>query len=422
MSEIAEPVRDDAVAVPGGQRQSPLFLPLFVLAYFGVALALVSAATVSIPLRLSTLAPADKTQLLALTAGLGGVLVIVLTAPLGRISDGSTARAGIRRPFLLGGTVAGALGMLVLAFAPNVPLVIAGWCLTQAGFAATNMALNALLADQIPARLRARVAASFGLCTGIAPFAGSHLVGILPGNPVWWFGAPAGVALAANLGLVAVLRDIVRTGPARVDWRGLLRSYWINPVRHRDFAWAWCCRLLVTMALVSVVGYLLYFLTDRLGVSEKDAAGVSGTVLGVYFAGSVVTTLVFSWISDRTGRRKAIVWVSALCTAAGLLISLFSADLLTFSIGIAVAGMGQGAFVSVDVAMMTEVLPPGADAGTGLAVIALSYQLPQLLVPALATPLLAIGNAGPNYFALFLGAVVAAVLGGLAVLPIRGVR
>jgi len=55
-------------------------------------------------------------------------------------------------------------------------------------------------------------------------------------------------------------------------------------------------------------------------------------------------------------------------------------------------------------------------------VVALSYQLPQLLVPVLATPLLAIGNAGPNYFALYLGAVVAALLGALAVLPIKTVR
>lgn len=89
---------------------------------------------------------------------------------------------------------------------------------------------------------------------------------------------------------------------------------------------------------------------------------------------------------------------------------------------IAVAGMGQGAFVAVDLAMMTEVLPAGADAGTGLAVVALSYQLPQLLVPVLATPLLAIGGGGPNYFALYVGAVVAALLGACAVLPIKSVR
>jgi MFS family permease len=151
-------------------------------------------------------------------------------------------------------------------------------------------------------------------------------------------------------------------------------------------------------------------------------AKASGTVLGAYFVGNVVTTLVFSWISDRTGRRKVIVWSSTLFTVVGLLVCLFARDLPMFVVGIAIAGMGQGAFVAVDLAMMTEVLPAAADAGTGLAVVALSYQLPQLLVPVLATPLLTIGNAGPNYFALYLGAVVAALLGALAVLPIKSVR
>ncbi|MCR6487743.1 MFS transporter [Amycolatopsis sp. OK19-0408] len=411
-----------AVATARGRRQSTAFLPLYVLAYFGSALAVTSAATVAIPLRLSTLDPAGKTQLLSLTVGIGGVVVMLVTAPLGRLSDVSTSRFGARRPFILGGAVVGACGMLVLAAAADVPVVVAGWALTQAGFAATTMGLQALLADAIPARIRARVSALFGLATGIAPFVGGMLIGALPGNPLWWFGVPAVVALGTDLAVVLVLRDEVRTERVAVGWRSLARSYWINPVRHPDFAWAWACRLLVTMSLVTVSLYLLYFLTDRLGIATEDAARASGTVLAAYFAGSVVTAFVFGWLSDRTGKRKLIVWTSTLFTAGGLLVSLFAQGLPVFVLGIALAGMGQGAFVAVDMAMLTEVLPPTSAAGAGLAVIALSYQLPQLLVPALATLLLAIGDAGPNYFALFLGSVAAAVLGALAVLPVRSVR
>ncbi|MEV4939729.1 MFS transporter [Streptomyces zaomyceticus] len=422
VSFIAGRAEDTAAEGFRGRRQPVLFLPLFIFAYFGVALAAVSAAAVSIPLRLAELDPAHKTQMLSLTIAMGGVLVVLLTAPLGRLSDISTARAGIRRPYILGGSLVGASGMLVLALAPNVPLVITGWGIAQAGFAATSMALNALLADQIPTRIRARVAAAFGLATGIAPVVGSALVGALPGNPLYWFCIPAAIALLASTGLVMVLDDIVRTERVPVDWRTLLRSYWINPLQHKDFAWAWACRLLVTMSLVSVVTYLLFFLTDRLGIAPEDAPSAQGTVLGAYFASSVVTTLLFGWISDRTGRRKAIVWGSALITAVGLLISLVAHDLTLFTVGIALAGMGQGAFVAVDVAMMTELLPESTDAGTGLAVIALSYQLPALLVPALATVLLGIGDTGPNYTALFVAAVAASALGGLAVLPIKNVR
>ncbi|HEX6343041.1 enoyl-CoA-hydratase DpgD [Umezawaea sp.] len=109
------------------------------------------------------------------------------------------------------------------------------------------------------------------------------------------------------------------------------------------------------------------------------------------------------------------MWTSALLTAGGLLVSLFADGPPVFVPAIAIAGMGQGAFVAVDLAMLTEVLPATSEPGAGLAVIALSYQFPQLLVPVVGTVLLAIGDAGPNCFALFLSSVVAAVPGALAV-------
>ncbi|MEV0247335.1 MFS transporter [Nocardia sp. NPDC050712] len=407
-----------------GRPQPPMFLPALVLAYLGAALTALSAGFVSIPLRLSELDPVHKSQTLSLTVAVGGIVIILVSAPLGRLSDVSTARAGIRRPFILGGALVTALGMVILAFATTVPALIGGWAVAQAGFGATTMALNALLAEQIPARIRARVAAAFGMSTALAPALGSWLVGVLPVDPVYWFGIPAVIGLVTNIGMVVVLRDIVRTEPVPVGWRSLLSSYWINPVRHRDFAWAWLCRLLVTLSLVSVATYLLYLLTDRLGLTPAAATAAQATVIGVMFAASVVTSVTFSWISDRTGRRKPIVYSSALFTAVGLLIAMSAGGLVVFTLGIALVGMGQGAFVCVDVAMMTELLPAAADsgAGAGLAVVALSYQLPQLLLPVVATPLLALGDAGPNYTALFIGSIIAIVLGGLAVLPIKNVR
>lgn len=47
---------------------------------------------------------------------------------------------------------------------------------------------------------------------------------------------------------------------------------------------------------------------------------------------------------------------------------------------------------------------------------------PQVLVPVLAIPLLAIGGSGENYSALFIAAIVFGVLGALSVLPIKSVK
>ncbi|NYE93935.1 MFS family permease [Psychromicrobium silvestre] len=115
-------------------------------------------------------------------------------------------------------------------------------------------------------------------------------------------------------------------------------------------------------------------------------------------------------------------WSSTLLTAVGLVVAISASEMPQFLVGIAIAGMAQGAFISAEVAMMTEVLPKGTESGKYLGVVALSYLLAQILVPVISVPLLAIGGGGSNYRALFVAAVVMAVLGALCVLPIKKVR
>lgn len=405
-----------------GQQQSRWFIPLYLLAIFGVGLALYSSATVTLPIRLAQLDPAGKTGWLSLAIAIGGLAVMIVTPPLGALSDASGSRWGIRRPFLVGGAIAGTIGMLVIAVAPSPTIMIIGWVVAQIGFASCPVALNALLADQIPTRIRARVGALLGLAQGIATFAGAFIIAALPPAPIWWFAVPSAIAVAFNVALAVALRDIVLPQRRPIRWQQILSSYWVDPIKHRDFALGWLCRFFVTMAMVSVVLYLLYYLTDVLRIPQDAAAAAVGTMLVLYFAASVVTTLLFGWLSDRSGRRKMIVCLSAVFTAVGLVCCLLAPDITWFGVGLVLAGMGQGAYLAVDLALMTEVLPKDIGAGEGLGVVALAYQLPQLVAPLLAVPLLAIGGGPPNYQALFVAAAVAAVIGGLVVLPIKGVR
>jgi MFS family permease len=345
-----------------------------------------------------------------------------VTPPLGALSDASGSRFGTRRPFLAVGALAGTAGMLVIAVAPSPAIMIVGWVVAQIGFASCPVALNALLAEQIPTRIRARVAAAFGMAQGIATFAGGFLIAALPPAPVWWFAVPSAIAVVFAVGLAVVLRDTVLPERRPIRWTAILSSYWVDPIRNRDFALGWLCRFFVTMAMVSVTLYLLFYLTDVLRIAADAAAVAVGTLLAVYFAASVVTTIVFGWLSDRSGRRKLIVCLSSVFTAIGLVCCVLSHDITSFGVGIALAGAGQGAYIAVDLALMTEILPAGLGAGEGLGVVALAYQLPQLVAPVAAAALLTIGGEGPNYQALFLAAAAAAVVGGLVVLPIRGVR
>ncbi len=409
-------------SVPG-ERQRRSFLPLFVLAWFGITFATGTIAGAAIPKAFAFLDDATKGVNLSIVAGVGGIVVMVITPLFGRLSDRTMSRLGKRRPWILGGAVVGMAGAAVLAAADSLVMITVGWCLTQAGFGAANAAVHALLADQIPRRIRARVAAAAGAAGGLALILGALVLAMLPNDARWsWFVVPGLIGAVLNVGLFVVLRDITRTDhPERFRWADVLSTYWLNPRRHPDFFWAWTCRLFVTMSIVSVSTYLLFFIIDHLGIPRDDASGVQALTLAVFTVGNIVMALVFGWVSDRTGRRKPIVVFSALLSAVGLGIAIASPDLAVFLVGIAIVGAAQGAFVSVDVALMTEVLPNTVDAGKDLGIVALSYQVPQLLVPIAAVPLLAIG-AGENYTALYVAAIVFGLVGATAVLPIRTVR
>ncbi|MGQ7311503.1 MFS transporter [Microbacterium arabinogalactanolyticum] len=409
--------------VPGSP-QPRVFIPLFVLSWFGTNLALSTIGGAAIPKAFAFLDDSTKEINLSIATLIGGVVVMIVTPLFGRLSDRTRSRLGIRRPWILGGAIAGLIGAIVLGFAQSLWPIALGWAIVQIGFGATNAAVHALLADQIPARIRARVSGIASASASIGLILGTQIIAALPNDAQWlWFVVPGVIGAVLSALLFLGLDDIVRVEPRPAwSWRDVLSTYWLSPRSHPDFFWAWTCRLLVTMSVFSVATYLLFFIIDRLGIPKETASGVQALALLVFTVGGLITNILFGWISDRTGRRKPVIWISCAFSAAGLLLAMFAPDIPMFLAAIALVGAAQGAYVSVDIALMTEVLPHFRDAGKDLGIVALSYQVPQFLVPMLAIPLLAIGGDGPNYTALFAAAIVFGVLGGLAVLPIRSVR
>ena len=49
-----------------------------------------------------------------------------------------------------------------------------------------------------------------------------------------------------------------------------LRTFWVNPIKHPDFFWAFTGRLLLYTGYFAVTGYQLFILTDYLGVENPE--------------------------------------------------------------------------------------------------------------------------------------------------------
>jgi MFS family permease len=81
-------------------------------------------------------------------------------------------------------------------------------------------------------------------------------------------------------------------------------------------------------------------------------------------------------------------------------------------------GLGFGVYLSVDAALVTQVLPSAAGRAKDLGLINIANSGPQVLAPAIAAPL--VSELG-GYRALYLSVAVITVLGSLFVRRIRSV-
>ncbi|QBI54575.1 MFS transporter [Streptomonospora litoralis] len=414
-------------------RASGRFITLLVLNQFGIWLAILPPATVTLALRVEqVVGPAEKESALARLLSIGVLLALVGTPLFGRLSDRTSGRLGRRRPWILGGIVMTFAALTLVATGPTVPLLLAGWCLAQLSISAAFAATTALIPDKIPVEQRGFVSGLMGMMIPVGTLAGHFLVQLAPniqqypGSIVLMFLAPAGAGVLACTAFVVLVGDTDQP-PAVLEPYGLrqfLRSFWVNPVRHPDFAWTFASRFLVYMGYSTLMGYQVYYLTDHLGRSSGETPRLVFYVTLAMALASVASAWSGGKWSDRTGRRKPFVFGSAAVMALGFAGVAYAPEYPVFLAMAAVIGLGHGLFLAVDLALVSQVLPNPDDTAKDMGVFNFANTLPQSLAPALAPYLLAIGAAGGtgNYAALFVAAAVFGLAGAVAIYPVAQAR
>jgi MFS family permease len=320
------------------------------------------------------------------------------------------------------GLVGGSLGILVVALAPNVPVVLAGWCAAQLFFNALLAALVAVLPDQVPAAQRGLVAGILGTCLPLASVSGTFLVKLFSGNQLTMFLAPCVIGGFFILLFAITLDDRRLAAEDRPPWslRELAGTFYFNPRRSPDFAWAFASRFMFVLAYAFVTTYQAYYLLDRLGSAEADVP--SQIFLGTLVQACVIVpaSVIGGRLSDRTGRRKVFVLTASTVYGLALFVVAVATHFNGFLVGMAIAGLGFGIYMAVDLALVADVLPDSGSVAKDLGVLNVAGALPFSLAPAIAPAVLAIG--GGSYGVLFAVAGVCAIGGAVAILPVRGVR
>jgi MFS family permease len=399
------------------------FITLYTLAFMSTCLLLIAPLLVTLALKVNSLVGiAQAPNSLALVAGIGALVSMVANPFFGRMSDRTSSSLGMRRPWMVIGLAGGSLGILIVALAPSVLVVLAGWCLAQLFFNALLAVQVAVLPDQVPARQRGLVAGVLGVCVPIASVSGTFVVTLFAGHQLAMFLVPCAIGGVFILLFAARLEDRRLAVADRPAWslREFGSTFYLNPRTSPDFAWAFASRFMFVLAYAFLITYQAYFLLKQIGSTKAEVP--QQIFLGTLVESTVVVaaSLIGGRLSDWTGRRKIFVLSASIVYGLALFVVAIAGDFNGFLIGMAVSGLGFGMYVAVDLALVADVLPDQDNAAKDLGVFNMAGALPFSIAPGIAPAILAIG--GGSYGVLYGVAGVSAIVGAATILPVKRVR
>ncbi|MGN0129204.1 MFS transporter [Glutamicibacter soli] len=406
-----------ALQVPT-RRVGAAWITALVIVHIGINVGFFAPIQVLLGLHAQQLDASQKNAILSLVTGVGAAVSLVANPLFGALSDRSTSKFGRRIPWVFFGTLAGALSLLLMSTAQTVSLLVLGWALMQAAGNAALAAIFAAIPDKVPVEQRGMVGGLVALGQTCGSLIGA-VIGMYAAQDLVFGYAIVAVAVAlCSIPYVMMRQDVPLPKGALPALKAgeFLKSFWINPVKHKDFGWAWLTRFMLYLGCQLCLVYLLFFLQDQLGHPDP-AQGV--LVLTAIYAFCVIFSSVISGkISDRDGKRKKFVIISSVIVALAAGVLAFASNFTTAVIAAVLLGIGFGAYLAVDFALLTQVLPHADSRGKDLGMINIANSLPQVVAPLVAW--LSVTWFG-GYPTLFLISAVISLVGAALVRQIKSV-
>ncbi|WP_326415531.1 MFS transporter [Amycolatopsis sp. H20-H5] len=409
-SALSEPVR------PVSRR----WVTKWTFALFGISLAYFSTQQILLPRHANAIAGGDSAVAIAITSYAGvaaAVVAIIVSILVGTLSDRTLHSRGRRQIWVIGGAGLAAVAFLLQGLQTSAVGLVGMWMVFQVGYNAAFTALLAAIPDEVPVNERATVSGFLVLGQSIGPLAGMALIGfVLTGIVNAYVGLAIFMVLLTipfALGTRGVPLDREQRSPLRIK-TALIGI--IAPLRHADFAWAFGQRCMIGLSNAFGVLFLYQYLRDAVGTNPETGTLILSLI---YTTATCAVSVPCGRISDRTLKRKRMVVISSiLCGAAGITMAFWH-TLPSAMIAAAILGTGFSCYLSVDQALITQVLPRAEDRGKDLGVIQLANVLPYIVGSALGGLLI---NSFGGFTTLYLSMVVTGLAAAAFVMPIKAVR
>jgi MFS family permease len=384
---------------------------------------------VLIPEQMQDITPHHKYLALGLVSAFGAVASALATPIAGALSDRTThsfalgRMRGRRHRWTLVMAVLAAISIALMAKQTTVLGVAVLWVLFSAFQNGEYASLSAAIPDHVPVRQRATVAGWVGMPQALGLVVGAGLVAFVFTSLTSGY-LMLGIALAVlTLPFVLLTPDhpLDPEHRAPLSMRQILSAYWVNPRRHPDFGWAWITRFLASLAIAMGTLYLLYFLRDKIHYTRlfpgQTAADGLFILIAIYSVFVLITAVVGGVISDRLGKRKMLVTISGALMGVAALLLTFVETWPAALVAAVLFGAGFGAYLAVDQALITQVLPEARDRAKDLGIINIAIVGPAALGSAFSAVLVTVGG----YPTMFAATAVVAAIGSILVWKIKSV-
>ncbi len=290
----------------------------------------------------------------------GMAVAIAVQPTVGAISDYTVTRWGRRKPYIIIGGLLDVVFLLGIATSQTYLALLAFVVLLQFSSNVAQGPFQGYVPDLVPPRQVGLASGLMGLMIILGQMVGVGLAtaGLARADFFWPTVGLGLIEVATALVLVAFVNE-GRSGPPREgrSWTRIAASAWaLDILDQRSYVWLLLSRLFFLAAPAVITGFALYYLQRSLGFSDEQAAGSLFLILVIVGATTALATFPAARLSDRVGR-KNVIYLACVVGALGTLVVTLAPSLEVAVAGLVAVGISAGAFLAVDWALMTDIIP-----------------------------------------------------------------
>jgi MFS family permease len=304
--------------------------------------------------------PGEGGRFLAIIDIFAVIVAVAVQPTVGSISDYTISRWGRRKPYIAIGSVLDVLFLIGIATSQSYLSIFAFVVLLQFSSNFAQGPFQGYVPDLVPASQVGVASALVGVMSILGVVGGTLLVSA--GYSIGSFALPT-----IGLGLIELATAIgtilwVREGRAPKDrggrsWLAIGREAWgLDVLKEHSFLWLVGSRLFVLAGVAVLSKLAVLYMARSLGMAEHERGfWVPVTNVLVAFV-IVVSTIPAARLSDRIGRKR-VIYVSCTVGAIGAAVIAAAPGIPVAEVGVTLVAVAAGAFLSVDWALMTDIIP-----------------------------------------------------------------